>query len=297
MRVAVFVDARYVYAQGSTAITGLKTPKPRDQIILHEASIVSLLKLRASECTKGKELLRIYWYDGAPSSVPSVGQVSKDKLDDVKLRLGQLYSKGQQKGVDSLIVTDLMELARNKAISDAVVVKGDEDIRVGVQIAQSLGVRVHLLGISGPKSSQSLPLLQEADIMSALGKSKVVSFLSIAGLKNPTPTKAVVAKKSTTIRAKALKSNTVDVAAILSAVAATLSHVRQYTVRFERVKKTVAAGKDLPGCVVSNLKSGLLKSKGRNPSKPENKMAREATIEHIIRSTGCLLMQTSPRFW
>ena len=58
------------------------------------------------------------------------------RLDNVKLRLGQLNSAGQQKGVDSLIVTDLMELARNKAISDAVVVTGDEDIRIAVQIAQ-----------------------------------------------------------------------------------------------------------------------------------------------------------------
>jgi uncharacterized LabA/DUF88 family protein len=273
MRVAVFVDAGYVYAQGSTAITGLKSPKPRDQIILREASIVSLLKLRASECSKGKELLRIYWYDGAPSSGPSISQVSKGKLDDVKLRLGQLNSEGQQKGVDSLIVTDLMELARNKAISDAVVVTGDEDIRVGVPLAQSLGVRAHLLEISGPKSSQLLFLLHEADTMSVLE------------MKNPTPTKAVAAKESTAIGAKTLKSNMIDAAAILSAVAATLSHFRQYTVRFEKVKRTIVAGKDLPGYVVSNLKSGFLKIKGRNPSKLENKMAREATIKHIMGST------------
>ena len=82
--------------------------------------------------------------------------------------------------------------------------------------------------------------------MSVLGKSEVVSFLSIAGMKNPTPTKAVVAKESTTIGAKTLKSNTIDAAAILSAVEATLSHFRQDSVRLEKVKKTVMAGKDLP---------------------------------------------------
>ena len=74
----------------------------------------------------------------------------------MKLRLGQLNSEGQQKGVDSLIVTDLIELARNKAISDAVVLTGDEDIRVGVQIAQSLGVRVHLLGIGGAQQGKPI---------------------------------------------------------------------------------------------------------------------------------------------
>ena len=95
------------------------------------------------------------------------------QLDNVKLRLGQLNSAGQQKGVNSLIVTDLMELARNKAISDAVVVTGDEDIRIGVQIAQSHGVRVHLLGIGGAtnKGSQSLTLqTAEADTVESLGQ-------------------------------------------------------------------------------------------------------------------------------
>ncbi len=155
MRVAVFVDAGYVYAQGSCALTGLKTPKSREQLILDESEIAEAPQRGSESLLRRKELLRIYWYDGAPSSGPSVGQARMGKLDDVKLRLGQLNSEGQQKGVDSLIVTDLMELARNKAISDAVVVTGDEDIRVGVQIAQSLGVRVHLLGFVG---SQGKPV-------------------------------------------------------------------------------------------------------------------------------------------
>jgi uncharacterized LabA/DUF88 family protein len=34
-----------------------------------------------------------------------------------------------------LIGTDLIELARNHAISDAVLLSGDEDLRIGVQIA------------------------------------------------------------------------------------------------------------------------------------------------------------------
>ena len=123
MRVAVFVDAGYVYAQGSCALTGLKTPKSREQLILDESEIAKALKEEA-KTSSGKELLRIYWYDGAPSSGPSVGQARMGKLNDVKLRLGQLNSEGQQKGVDSLIVTDLMELARNKAISSGTLFAG-----------------------------------------------------------------------------------------------------------------------------------------------------------------------------
>ena len=60
----------------------------------------------------------------------------------------------------------MIALARNRAISDAVLVSGDEDLRVGVQQAQEFGVRVHLVGIKPGRGSQSLFLLQEADTAS-----------------------------------------------------------------------------------------------------------------------------------
>ena len=87
MRVAVFVDAGYVYAQGSCALTGLKTPKSREQLILDESEIAKALKEEA-KTSSGKELLRIYWYDGAPSSGPSVGQARMGKLNDVEVASG-----------------------------------------------------------------------------------------------------------------------------------------------------------------------------------------------------------------
>jgi uncharacterized LabA/DUF88 family protein len=77
-------------------------------------------------------------------------------LDNVKVRLGFVNSVGEQKGVDSLIVTDMIALARNRAVSDAVLVSGDEDLRVGVQQAQEFGVRVHLVGIKPSGGNQSL---------------------------------------------------------------------------------------------------------------------------------------------
>jgi len=82
---------------------------------------------------------------------------------NVKLRLGFVNQQGQQKGVDSLVVTDLINLARNRAMSDALLLTGDEDIRVGVQQAQEYGVRVHLLGIAPSRENQSGFLVQEAD--------------------------------------------------------------------------------------------------------------------------------------
>lgn len=80
--------------------------------------------------------------------------------------------------MDSLIVTDMISLARNRGMSDAVLLSGDEDIRVGVQMAQELGVRVHLLGISPSRGSQSLLLLQEADTTQEWGKKEISGFLA-----------------------------------------------------------------------------------------------------------------------
>lgn len=81
--------------------------------------------------------------------------------------------------MDSLIVTDLIDLARNHAISDAVLLSGDEDVRVAVQIAQSFGVRVHLIGITPCRGSQSLALLQEADTTTEWEAVTVSKFLSL----------------------------------------------------------------------------------------------------------------------
>ena len=96
---------------------------------------------------------------------------------DTKVRLGFVNSSGQQKGVDSLIVTDMISLARNHAIADCVLLSGDEDLRVGVQQAQEYGVRVHLLGIGPARGSQSLFLLREADSSTEWSSDVLRTFL------------------------------------------------------------------------------------------------------------------------
>ena len=77
--------------------------------------------------------------------------------------MGRLVA-GQQKGVDSLIVRDLMVLAGRRAISTAFLLGGDEDLREGVREAQDLGIEVVLLGIE-PVSGSNLSdlLVMEAD--------------------------------------------------------------------------------------------------------------------------------------
>lgn len=158
-RVAVFVDAGYLFAQGAKALCGRKLER-RFVSIDHQAAIESLTKLAVRKT--GLPLLRIYWYDGT-SIGPTPQHNTIAHLSSTKVRLGFVNSVGEQKGVDSLIVTDMITLARNRAMASCVLLSGDEDIRVGVQQAQEYGVLVHLLGIRPARGSQSLFLLREAD--------------------------------------------------------------------------------------------------------------------------------------
>ncbi|NJL27130.1 MAG: NYN domain-containing protein [Thermoanaerobaculia bacterium] len=173
-RVAVFVDAGYLFAQGSIALTGQKLP--RGSIAVAYESVLDTLKGFAESATD-LPLLRIYWYDGT-STGPTAQHSALAFQPNVKVRLGFVNSVGEQKGVDSLIVTDMINLARNRAMAAAVLLSGDEDLRVGVQQAQELGVRVHLLGIRPSRGSQSVFLLQEADSTHEWGPDDLAPFLS-----------------------------------------------------------------------------------------------------------------------
>lgn len=177
-RIAVFVDAGYLFAQGSTCLSGKKTA--RTSIVLNAPAAISEFKQMVVQRSPDCRLLRIYWYDGTLAGArPTTDQATLANLDDVKLRLGFVNSHGQQKGVDSLIVTDLIELARLKSISDAILMSGDEDVRIGVQIAQNYGVRVHLLGIQPIRGSQSAQLMQEADTTTEWTREIVSKFLAV----------------------------------------------------------------------------------------------------------------------
>jgi uncharacterized LabA/DUF88 family protein len=177
-KVAIFVDAGYLFAQGSTALTGAK--QPRSVVSLNvEAAVGALLRTTRAQGIEQK-LLRVYWYDGARgSAVLPADHAAVARMQYVKLRLGMINGVGQQKGVDSLIVTDMIELARNRAIDDAVLLSGDDDVRVGVSIAQTFGVCVHLIGIEPSIGSQSPLLLQEADTTTEWDARTVGEFLSV----------------------------------------------------------------------------------------------------------------------
>jgi uncharacterized LabA/DUF88 family protein len=172
-RAAIFVDAGYVFASGAQAIAGQKLA--RSQLLLDYDALLALLLAISAELT-GLPLLRVYWYDGA-STGPTPSHTALSYRRNVKLRLGQM-SEGSQQGVDELIARDMVGLAQNRAMADALLLTGDDDLRPAVETAQELGVRLHLLGITKARDNQAAALVQAADTSRELTDAEVRTFLS-----------------------------------------------------------------------------------------------------------------------
>ncbi|MGH2717389.1 MAG: NYN domain-containing protein [Actinomycetota bacterium] len=155
-RSAVFVDVGYLLGAAGQAL--LRTSY-RGYIRCEFPALVGSLTDKVIEHS-GLPVLRVYWYDAAYNAVPTHEQRGVATIPGVKLRLGRMVG-GRQKGVDSLIVRDLMTLARERAMATAYLVCGDEDVREGVVAAQDMGARVVLVGI--PAANRAFTLVAEAD--------------------------------------------------------------------------------------------------------------------------------------
>lgn len=184
-RCGVFVDAGYLFAQGSALLAGSR--RKREDLRLDIGGVRALVGTAAASLAPDTRLLRIYWYDGAPFGRLSAQQFALAEAEGFKLRLGALNLSGEQKGVDPLIVSDLVELSRNRSICDAILVAGDDDLRLGVLVAQSYGVRVHLVGIEPARATQSRLLRMEADSLLEWGEADVGSALSLVVVQPPAP--------------------------------------------------------------------------------------------------------------
>lgn len=174
-RCAVFVDAGYLFAAGGDLCYSTRS---RQDLRLDAAAFNQLVRTTASNgCSL--PVLRTYWYDGARSGVPTAAQKTIAGLPNVKLRLGRINASNQQKGVDALVYRDLMTLARERAISDAFLLSGDEDLREGVVAAQDMGVRVTVVGIA-PRAgyNQSRDLLDEADEVLQFARSDLTGIIT-----------------------------------------------------------------------------------------------------------------------
>ncbi|MGJ5758838.1 NYN domain-containing protein [Streptomyces galbus] len=158
---AIFVDAGYLYAAAGRLVAGTEDRRAFD---LDAEGLIEAFIDRARSVFADSRLLRVYWYDGARRRIHTAEQQTIAELPDVKVRLGNLNANNQQKGVDSLIRSDLESLARHRAISDAALLGGDEDLVSAVEAAQGYGARVHLWGIEAPDGrNQAEPLLWEVD--------------------------------------------------------------------------------------------------------------------------------------
>lgn len=175
-RTAVFVDAGYLFASGARALSGDRLP--RSQLHLDHEAVLALLAALVEELS-GLPLLRVYWYDGATTG-PNAAHVALAYRPNLKLRLGHVNAQGQQQNVDGLLIDDLVTLSKNRALADAVLVTGDDDLRGAVEQAQALGVRVHLVGVPPARENQAAALVQAADSVRELTLPELKRCLSLA---------------------------------------------------------------------------------------------------------------------
>jgi len=170
-RAAVFVDAQFLRIEGAKAL-GFDVRSSR----LHAPKLVQSLRELAEELT-GHRFLRLYWYDAEyPPNHPSADSQREyfraiSLTPGLTLRLGkikpitppwlhrvrrELERRGAadlldragpihvQKGVDTLLVLDLVRLAQRRVIHAALLVAGDRDLLDGVRAAQEDGCTVAL---------------------------------------------------------------------------------------------------------------------------------------------------------
>jgi uncharacterized LabA/DUF88 family protein len=166
-RYAIIVDVGYIYAAAGELLFNTSS---RREFRVDADKLISALTRHADGLIRG-ELLRVYWYDAARDRVPTIDQRVIAQMAWVKLRLGNLNARGQQKGVDAQIRADMEALARHRAITDAVLIAGDEDMVPAVEAAQAFGARVHLWGVEPPfGTNQAERLVWEADTVEVLDR-------------------------------------------------------------------------------------------------------------------------------
>jgi uncharacterized LabA/DUF88 family protein len=182
-RYAIMVDVGYIYASAGELLFAATA---RKEYKVDADKLIQALTRQAEDQVRG-ELLRVYWYDAARDRVPTFDQRVIAQMPWVKLRLGNLNARGQQKGVDAQIRADMEALARHRAITDAILVAGDEDMVPAIEAAQAFGVRVHLWGVEPPYgTNQSERLVWESDTVDVLERSFVEPYFTRVLTPEPT---------------------------------------------------------------------------------------------------------------
>ncbi|MFA1548888.1 NYN domain-containing protein [Actinomadura chokoriensis] len=174
-RCALFVDAGYLLADGGMAVHGTRH---RETVSWDFGGLLQLLGNLARERT-GLPLMRCYWYEATIEGRRSPEHDALADLPGLKLRLGRVRP-GRREGVDTEIHRDLMTLARNGALADAVLVSGDEDLAQIVADAQDLGVRVTVVHVAVDGNwTISRVLRQECDDLIEIGSGHLRPYVNL----------------------------------------------------------------------------------------------------------------------
>jgi uncharacterized LabA/DUF88 family protein len=181
-RCALFVDAGYVLADGAMAVHGTRR---RESVSWDYAGLLRLFGSLAMDRTR-LPLLRCYWYESAVEGRRTPDHDALADLPGVKLRVAKMRP-GRREGVEGEIHRDLTTLARNKAVSDAVVVSAEEDLAQVIADVQDMGMRVTLLHVTVDGNS-AIPrvLRQESDDIVEIGAAELRPYVElISGAEPP----------------------------------------------------------------------------------------------------------------
>ena len=158
-RCALFVDASYALANGALAVHGTRN---RDSVSWDYAGLLKLLGGLSRDRT-GLPLLRCYWYDTAADGNRAAEHDTLADIPGVKLRVSKVRPN-RKEGVEAEIRKDLTALARNRAVTDVIIVSAEEDLAPAIAEVQDLGIRTILLHIAADGDwAVSRMLRQECD--------------------------------------------------------------------------------------------------------------------------------------
>jgi len=164
-RCALFVDAGYVLADGAMAVHGTRRG---ESVSWDYEGLLQLLSSLARE-RSGLPVLRCYWYEATVDGRRTAEQDALADVPGVKLRVAKIRP-GRREGVETEIHRDLTTLARNNAITDALVISAEEDLAQVIADVQDLGLRVTLVHIAVDGNwTISRALRQESDDILEIG--------------------------------------------------------------------------------------------------------------------------------
>ena len=159
----------------------------RESVSWDYAGLLQLFGNLAMERTR-LPLLRCYWYEATVEGRRSADHDTLADLPGVKLRVAKMRP-GRREGVEGEIHRDLTTLARNKAVSDVMVVSAEEDLAQVIADVQDMGMRVSLLHIA-TEGNGTIPraLRQECDDLVEISAAQLRPYVElISGAEPPRP--------------------------------------------------------------------------------------------------------------